>query len=146
MSISSAIVYIIDDDASVRRAFKRLINSAGIKAEMFESVSKFLAWDKIALNECCIVADLRMRESTGMDLHRELAKRGVEVPLIFVTGHDSEESRNEAKALGAAAYFRKPVDDQALLDAIDLALEFAVSSRELSGNCGHFRVVSTWKG
>jgi FixJ family two-component response regulator len=117
-----AIVYIVDDDVSVRRALKRLINSVGMNAEVFESPSKFLDYKQPSPGPCCVVADLRMRDMTGLELQREIVKRGSRIPFIFVTGHDTDESRSEAKKAGAAGYFRKPVDDQALLDAIVWAL------------------------
>jgi len=118
----SAIIYIVDDDLSVRRALKRLINSAGMNAEVFESANKFLEYKHSTKGPMCVIVDLRMRDMTGLELQREMRKRGSRLPFIFVTGHDTDESRSEAKKSGAAGYFRKPVDDQALLDAIIWAI------------------------
>ena len=109
-------IYIVDDDESVRRALKRLIRSAGMEARAFESSEDFLDFQHPDQSACLIV-DIKMRGMSGVDLISELKDRGLKLPVIFITGFDSPEVREKAKIAGASGYFRKPVDDQALLDA-----------------------------
>jgi FixJ family two-component response regulator len=71
----------------------------------------------------CVIADIRMPETSGLELPVLLAKQGTRIPVIFVTAYDTEENRLEARRVGAAGFFRKPVDGQALLDAIAWAVE-----------------------
>ncbi len=114
-------VYLIDDDASVRAAMKRLMASSGLDAHTFASAEEFLDAHSSEEN-ACVVTDIRMHDMTGLELQKRLRDEGSHLPVIFVTAHDTKEARAEARAAGAAGYFRKPVDDQALLDAIEWAL------------------------
>ena len=110
-------VYVIDDDESVRKSFQRLLRSANIEVEIFSSVEEFFSGQRQGDN-ACIIVDLRMPGSTGFDLQRELASRGIRMPVIVISASDDAQTREQARRLGAAAFFRKPIDDQALLDAI----------------------------
>jgi FixJ family two-component response regulator len=110
-------VYVIDDDESVRKSFERLLRSANIEVETFATVEEFFSGERHNTNACVIV-DLRMPGSTGFDLQRELASRGIRMPVIVISASDDAQTREQARRLGATAFFRKPVDDQALLDAI----------------------------
>ena len=110
-------MYIIDDDESVRLALGRLIRSAGMEAVACETVDEFLTLD-LSLERCCVVADVRMPGTASLWLPEVLAARGRRVPVIFLTAQDTPRTRADAKARGGAAFFRKPVDDQALLDTI----------------------------
>ena len=114
-------IYIIDDDDSVRRAMNRLIRSAGMKARTFASAEELLAFEDINQNACMIV-DIMLQGMSGLELCTELQSRGYSLPVIFITGFDSPKTRHKAKMVGAAGYFRKPVDDQALLDSIEWIL------------------------
>jgi FixJ family two-component response regulator len=117
----SAIVYVIDDDASVRKALGRLMRSARLEVKLFESVQQFL--DEADLKcPACIVADVRMPGESSLELPALLARQGFDLPVIYVTAHDTDETRHLARDAGASGFFRKPVDDQALLDAIEWAL------------------------
>jgi FixJ family two-component response regulator len=116
-----ATVYIIDDDASVQRAFSRLLRAAGLSPLAFGSLEEFLA-RPLACANACVVADVRMPGANGLSLPQLLKERGMHLPIIYVTAHDTEETRERARRGGAAGYFRKPVDDQALIDAIRWAL------------------------
>lgn len=109
-------VYIIDDDASVRVALERLLLSAGFRALSFPGAREFLGAGVPAAN-ACIITDVKMHGMTGLELHRKLLDEGVRAAFIFVTAYDTPEARREAREAGAVAYFRKPVDDQALIDA-----------------------------
>jgi len=113
-------VYIIDDDASMRIALERLLISAGIHVRTFASTRHFLE-AKVPLDGACIISDVKMHGMTGLELQRKLRADGARVFFIFVTAYDTDEARSEAKQAGAIAYFRKPVDDMALLDAIEWA-------------------------
>jgi FixJ family two-component response regulator len=110
-------IYIIDDDASVRRALCRVMASAGLECESFDSAEEFMAAPHPAVGGC-IVADMTMPGMSGLELKPLLDAAGISYPLILLTAHDNEEMRAAARNAGAAAYFRKPVDTQALLDTI----------------------------
>lgn len=110
-------VYIIDDDPSIRRALCRVMTSAGMDWEVFDSAEEFLAVARPGMAGC-IVADMTMPGMSGLELKPVLDAAGIHLPLILLTAHDGEEMRAAARSAGAAAYFLKPVDTQALLDAI----------------------------
>ena len=117
-------VYIIDDDASVRTALERLLISAGIRSRTFAGADEFLKAG-IPPDGSCVVTDVKMHGMTGPELHRRVREAGSRAAFIFVTAYDTEEVRAQAKKDGATAYFRKPVDDQALIDAIGWAMSHA---------------------
>jgi FixJ family two-component response regulator len=117
MKVVTKIVYVIDDDESVRKAFSRLLRSENLECETFSSPEEFLSVPRQDMN-ACIIADIRMPGSTGFDLAETLKSSGIETPLIVVSASDDSQVREYAHELGAVAFFRKPVDDQALLDAI----------------------------
>ena len=121
-------VYIIDDDASVRTSLERLLISAGIRSQAYASADDFLKAE-VPLDGSCIISDVKMHGVTGLELHQKLRDAGVRVSFIFVTAYDTDEARAEARKAGAIAYFRKPVDDQALIDAIDWALSRATEEK-----------------
>jgi FixJ family two-component response regulator len=112
-----SLIYLIDDDASVCKAFGRLLRSASLDAETFSSAGEFLSNPRQKEN-ACIIIDIRMPSLSGSDLRKRLAPEGIRIPVIAISAHDDEETREYAKELGAVGFFRKPVDDQALLDAI----------------------------
>jgi FixJ family two-component response regulator len=114
-------VYVIDDDASVRKAFGRLLRSANLDAETFSSGEEFLSSPKQKEN-ACIIIDIRMPGIDGFDLLERLTSGGIRTPVIAISAHDDAETREHARELGAVGFFRKPVDDQALLDAIHWAI------------------------
>jgi two-component system, LuxR family, response regulator FixJ len=115
-------IFIIDDDQSMRRAFSLLLRSVGFVTREFSSAEEFLTYSHI--NECdCIILDIRMPGMNGFELMEKLLLSGVSVPIIGVTAFDDAENRGRALALGATAYFTKPVDDQALIDAIKWAIQ-----------------------
>ena len=114
-------VYVIDDDESVRTAFARLLRSANFNAETFSSADEFLQHPR-QKKDACILVDIRMPGSTGFDLQQKLISSGIAIPAIVVSASDEALIREHARQLGAVAFFRKPVDDQALLDAIMWAI------------------------
>jgi FixJ family two-component response regulator len=115
-------IYIIDDEDSVRRALERLFQSAGIVSKSFASVEEFLRFD-YSTNYTCVISDISFPGISGLKLPVELKRIGKQIPVIFVTAYDTQETRHEANRAGAVGFFRKPVDDQALIDVIDWALE-----------------------
>jgi len=110
-------VFIVDDDASVRRALGRVMTSAGLPSCAFPSVEAFLAADGLRAKGC-IIADVTLSGLSGLQLKLRLNEARSSTPVIFLTAHDTEELRQAAFQAGATAFFRKPVDRQILLDAI----------------------------
>ncbi len=118
---SKTLVYVVDDDASVRNALEMLMISADMEVLAFKSAEDFLEYE-FREEKACLVTDIRMKGLSGLELQQQLAGRGIKIPVIFLTAFDSNESRQQAKQAGAVGYLRKPVDDQALLDTIRWAL------------------------
>jgi FixJ family two-component response regulator len=114
-------VFIIDDESSIRTALERLCRAAGHTGRAFESVDEFLA-ATVDDHAACVVTDIRMPGVSALELPSRLRALHRNLPVIFITAFDTPETRAEARAAGAAGYFRKPVDDQALLDAIEWSL------------------------
>jgi FixJ family two-component response regulator len=117
MAKKPSVVYVIDDDESVRRALARLLRSADLDAETFSSPDEFLNGPK-QTESSCILIDIRMPGATGFDLQQKLAASNIGIPAIVISASDDAQIRERARELGAVSFFRKPVDDQALLDAI----------------------------
>ena len=115
------LVYVVDDDQSVREALKMLFLSAELDVQAYEHAEDFLKCN-IREDKTCLLADMKMKGLSGLDLQKQLVDRGIKIPVIFLTAFDSIESRQQAKQAGAVGYFRKPVDDQALLDSIRWAI------------------------
>ncbi|RYD38173.1 MAG: response regulator [Verrucomicrobiaceae bacterium] len=114
-------VYIVDDEPSVCTAYARLARSARMEPQVFTSVEEFIH-SEFSDKNACVVSDIQMSGISGLDLPGLLTRGGHHLPVIFVTAHDTPEMRDRAQSAGAAAYFCKPVDAQALLDAIAWAL------------------------
>ena len=114
-------IYIVDDEPSVCTAYARIARSAKMQPRTFESVEEFMRAD-LPDENACVISDVRMPGTSGLELPALLARAGRHLPVIFITAHDTPETRNMARRAGAAAYFHKPVDDQALLDAVAWAL------------------------
>jgi len=115
------VVHLIDDDEPNRRALTRLMRSAGMQGIAYASVAEFLASD-FEQSGACIVADVHMPEDNSLSLPERLRESGVSMPVIFITGDYSAETRERIREAGGRAYFGKPVDDQALLDMIRWAV------------------------
>jgi len=116
-AVSTITVYVVDDDEGVRNGFARLLRSAGLEPRCFESPAEFLGKVSNAENTC-ILLDITMPGLSGPEVQAQLNQRGITLPVIAVSAHDDPQSRSRAQALGARLFLRKPVDDQALLDAI----------------------------
>jgi FixJ family two-component response regulator len=122
MSNVSITVYVIDDDESVRSAMVRLIHSAKMNSISFTSVDEFL--DAVPFVEsACVVADIQMPGTSALELPHLLKEQDSNMPVIFLSAQDTGEARAAAKRHGAVGFYRKPVDAQALLDAIAWAVK-----------------------
>ena len=115
-------VYLVDDDESVRKALQRLLRSAGFDVKAFSSAEEFLQSGNLDEKRACIIMDIRMPGLTGFDLQEKLASKGIRIPVITVSAFDDAATRERARKLGATAFFRKPVDGEALIDAIHWAI------------------------
>lgn len=116
------IVFVVDDDVSIRDALKSLIRSVGLRVELFGSPREFLLWKRPDA-PCCLILDIRLPGESGLDLQREMAEANIRVPIIFITGHGDISMSVRAKKAGAVEFLTKPFRDQDLLDAIRLALK-----------------------
>jgi FixJ family two-component response regulator len=121
LSHPHALIAVVDDEDPVRRALKRLFCSAGLNVETFASGAAFLNSLPQGVPDC-VVLDLHMARLNGFEVQARLAHAGIRVPVVVITGHDTPESRQRVMDAGASAYLRKPVDDQALLDAVSAAI------------------------
>lgn len=110
-------VYIIDDDESVRKGLVRLMRSVGLKCFAYEYPEVFLSE---VVNDCCacIIMDITMPHLNGLDLCAKLKEKGITIPVIAVSAQEDQELLFKAQDIGVKLFLRKPVDDQALLDAI----------------------------
>lgn len=111
------IIYIVDDEDSVRHALSRLMGAYGYRTKMYGSPEQFLD-DVTAESSGCVLLDISMPGMTGLQAQVWLQKMGIDLPVIAISAYDDDEVRQSARKLGARFFFRKPVDDQALLDAI----------------------------
>lgn len=121
MATNAPCIYVVDDDASIRRALKRLIASNGLPVETFGSAAEFLESHNSG-SIGCLITDLRMPGMTGLDLQKKLALLGWALPVIFITAHDDENARKEALENGAVAWFMKPVNEDDLMMAVSGAM------------------------
>ena len=111
------VVYIVDDDDDVRGGLCRLLRSAGLDARPYESAERFLL-EVVDGGSACVLMDITMPLLTGTQVQAQLNERHIGLPVITISARDDDETRRTARDLGARLFLRKPVDDQALLDAI----------------------------
>ena len=116
-----AVVYVVDDDASVREALESLIRSVGLRVEVFASAQDFLN-GALLDGPTCLVLDVRMPGLSGLDCQRQLAQAGQHLPIIFITGHGDVPMSVRAMKAGAIDFLIKPFRDQDLLDAVQQAI------------------------
>ena len=128
MKEADAIVFVVDDDSSVREAIKSLIKSVGLRVETFETAQQFLGSKRPDVPGC-VVLDVRLPGLSGLDLQRELAAHDIKLPIIFITGYGDIPMSVTAMKAGALEFLTKPFRDQDLLDAIQKALERDRSAR-----------------
>ena len=123
------VVFVVDDDPSVRSSLKFLMSSVGLQVESFDSADALLQ-RKLPDSPSCLVLDVRLRGLSGLDFQRELAARNCHMPIIFITGHGDIPMSVRAMKAGAVEFLTKPFRDQDLLDAVRIALEKDRERRE----------------
>ena len=122
MTEAPPIVFVVDDDPSVRRAIKRLVGSVGLQVELFGSAQEFMG-SKHPDAPSCLVLDIRLPGISGLDFQPQLAEAGIRIPIIFITAHGDIPMTVRAMKAGAVEFLTKPFRDQDLLDAIQVALD-----------------------
>lgn len=122
MKEADSVVFVVDDDASVREAIKSLIKSVGLRVETFETAQQFLQSKRLEAPGC-VVLDVRLPGLSGLDLQRDLAEHEINLPIIFITGYGDIPMSVSAMKAGALEFLTKLFRDQDLLDAIQKALE-----------------------
>ena len=125
---SGAMVFVVDDDVSVREALESLVRSAGFEVETFASAQGFLDHRK-ADKPSCLVLDVRLPGLSGLDLQKRIIEANREIPIIFITGHGDVPTSVRAMKAGAVEFLTKPFSDQDLLDAIGQAIQRDRSAR-----------------
>jgi FixJ family two-component response regulator len=125
-------VFVVDDDALVRASIEGLLKSAGLRCEAFETAEEFLH-TKRADVPSCLVLDVSLPGINGLDFQRELADKGVHIPVIFITGHGDIPMSVKAMKSGAVEFLTKPFLDQDLLDAVQQALDHDRETRQKQG-------------
>ena len=123
------VVFVVDDDPSVRSSLKFLLSSVGLQVESFDSAETFLQ-RKPPDAPSCLVLDVRLRGLSGLDFQRELAARNIRIPIVFVSGHGDIPMSVRAMKAGAIEFLTKPYRDQDLLDAVRIALDRDRARRE----------------
>jgi RNA polymerase sigma factor (sigma-70 family) len=123
------VVFVVDDDPSVRSSLKFLMSSVGLQVEGFDSADALLQ-RKLPDAPSCLVLDVRLRGLSGLDFQHELAARNCHIPIIFITGHGDIPMSVRAMKAGAIEFLTKPFRDQDLLDAVRIALEKDRERRE----------------
>jgi len=121
MGAETAVVFVVDDDASVRAGTRSLLASMGFEVQTFESASEFLGSKRPEVPSC-LVLDVRLPGLSGLDLQRELVASGTSIPIIFITGHGDVPMSVEAMKGGAVEFLTKPFRDQQLLEAVQHAI------------------------
>jgi FixJ family two-component response regulator len=125
---SKAIVFVVDDDLSVRQGLERLLRTVGWKVETFPSAQEFLAHRKENIPSC-LVLDVGLPGLSGLDLQKRILEANREIPIIFITGHKDVPTSVRAMKAGAVEFLVKPFSEQDLLDAIDQAIKRDRSAR-----------------
>jgi DNA-binding NtrC family response regulator len=135
MNEKNALVFIVDDDTGTRESLKNLIRSAGLSAQTFSSAQEFLAAEP-PKTASCLVLDVRLPGLSGLDLQQELAKAGVKMPIIFITGHGDIPTSVRAIKAGALEFLTKPVNREDLLHAIEQAIARDLRAQEPNEDTG----------
>jgi len=128
MATAESIVFVIDDDPSFRRSTEMLIGSAGLRVQTFSSAEEFLHSRRPDV-AACLLLDVRLPHLSGLDLQGELTKAGVQIPIIFITGHGDIPMTVQAMKAGAIEFLTKPFREQDLLDGIRRAINFDRATR-----------------
>ncbi len=129
MSEAQAVIFVVDDDAGMRESLKNLIRSVALRVETFASAQEFLRSKRPDMPSC-LVLDVRLQGVSGLDLQKRMGEAGMDIPIIFITGHGDIPMSVQAMKAGAVEFLSKPFRDQDLLDAIHHALERDRDARE----------------
>jgi len=135
MAEPKAIVFVVDDDVSVREALGSLMRSAGLRVETFATAQEFLARPRAEVPSC-LVLDVRLPGLSGLDLQQRLAEGNIEIPIIFITGHGDVPTSVRAMKAGAVEFLTKPFLDRDLLEAIQLAIKRDRAARQQQAEMG----------
>ena len=127
---NGSMVFVVDDDASIRDALSNLLRSAGIRVETFASTAEFLS-QPMTDSASCLVLDVRLQGNSGLYFQRQLVESNTTIPIIFITGHGDIEMSVKAMKAGAVDFLAKPFREQDLLDAVSAALQTDIKRREL---------------
>src|SRR5947208_2253532 len=138
MSNVAPVVFVVDDDPSVRRAIQRLISSVGLHVELFGSAQEFLRSSRPDAPSC-LVLDVRLPGISGLDFQRELARANIHIPIIFITAHGDIPMSVRAMKAGAVEFLTKPFRDQDLLEAIKSSLDRDRLRRQEEGELAELR-------
>ena len=114
-------ICVVDDDESIQRALRRLLDATGFRVETFSSADEFLASEHRGRADC-LVLDVHLGGLSGLDLQERLARSGRHTPVVIITAHDDRPTRERARRAGAVAYLPKPFDDDSLIAAIQSAI------------------------
>lgn len=120
MTSKSKSILIVDDNPSMLKGMKRLLREHGFNVELFDSADALLGHTDFD-DAFCVILDIDLNNQSGIDLRRQLVDRGVELPVIFITGNDSEANRSAAIESGCAAYLIKPFSANSLIDPVEKA-------------------------
>jgi len=137
-TLMAPLVFLVDDDASVRKSLARLVKTAGYEAELFASVRDFLARAPYD-GPCCLVLDVRMPGLTGLDLQEALRVAGQRLSIVFITGHRDIPVSVKAMKAGAVDFLTKPVDAETLLAAIRQAVARTLTDRRRQARLAEVR-------
>jgi FixJ family two-component response regulator len=138
MSGDDSIVYVVDDDPSMREALTRLLGTVGLRAAAFKTPQEFLK-DKRPDAPSCLVLDVRLPGLSGLDLQRELANMDPPIQIVFITAHGDIPMTVQALKAGAVDFLTKPFRDQQLLDAVQQAIDRDRAAREQRAELGELR-------
>ncbi len=128
----SCVVHVVDDDPGLRRALRFLLESVDWKVQLHASAEEFLSLAAPPRQPTCLVLDIRMPAMSGLELQQVLQERGIDIPILFITGHADISMAVQALKSGAADFIEKPFEDQVLLDAVAAAVRRSAQSLEES--------------
>jgi FixJ family two-component response regulator len=139
MSAAQPVVFVVDDDLSVREGLSSLLRSVGLRVELFASATEFLD-ASLPAAPACLVLDVRLPGLSGLDFQAELAKSNIRIPIVFMTGHGDIPMTVKAMKAGAVEFLTKPFRDQDMLDAVQLALARDRAQRESEDTASDLRL------
>src|ERR1700674_5755308 len=132
MTQPASVVFVVDDDPSVRRAIKLLLESIGLEVELFGSAQEFLP-SGLTKGPSCLILDVRLPGVSGLDFQRQLNEANINIPILFISAHGDVPMTVRSRKAGAIDSVTKPFRDQDLLDAVQVALERDHARRQREG-------------